>query len=126
MGGCGDESITVAEVTKVVTTLPDDRATGLWILWDYHGWHMSNVAWRTGTTPVKWQTGVEVHVLKKGDQRVCSNCRGVTPLRKVYSKVLDKRLHLILEPDSEKEAWLPSCHGKANQIFTPAELQRRS
>jgi len=53
------------------------------------------------TVPVEWQTGVVVPIFKKGDQRVCSNYRGITLISlsgKVYSRVLERRLPPIVEP----------------------------
>ncbi|KAI3373393.1 hypothetical protein L3Q82_021941 [Scortum barcoo] len=37
---------------------------------------LCNIAWRLGTVPLEWQTGVVVPLFKKGDRRVCSNYRG--------------------------------------------------
>ena len=37
--------------------------------------HLFNIAWRSGTMPVEWQTRVVVPIFKKGDRRVCSNYR---------------------------------------------------
>ena len=39
-----------------------------------------SVAWRLGTVPVDWQTGVVVPIFKKGEQRVCSIYWGITLL----------------------------------------------
>ena len=39
-----------------------------------------NVAWRSGTTLVEWQTGVVFPDFKKKDWRVCFNYRGITLL----------------------------------------------
>ncbi|KAI3368719.1 hypothetical protein L3Q82_025414 [Scortum barcoo] len=41
---------------------------------------LCNIAWRLGTVPLEWQTGVVVPLFKKGDRRVCSNYRGITLL----------------------------------------------
>ncbi|KAI3370903.1 hypothetical protein L3Q82_007412 [Scortum barcoo] len=41
---------------------------------------LCNIAWRLGTVPLVWQTGVVVPLFKKGDRRVCSNYRGITLL----------------------------------------------
>ena len=32
-----------------------------------------NIVWTTGTGPLEWQTSAVVPLLKKGDQRACSN-----------------------------------------------------
>ncbi|KAK3523596.1 hypothetical protein QTP70_002710 [Hemibagrus guttatus] len=37
---------------------------------------LCNIAWRSGTVPLDWATGVVVPLFKKGDRRVCSNYRG--------------------------------------------------
>ncbi|KAI3361315.1 hypothetical protein L3Q82_013500 [Scortum barcoo] len=87
-----DSSITQAEVTEVVRKLPcSGKAPGVdeirpeylksldvvglsWLT------RLCNIAWRLGTVPLVWQTGVVVPLFKKGDRRVCSNYRGITLL----------------------------------------------
>ncbi|KAI3370757.1 hypothetical protein L3Q82_007303 [Scortum barcoo] len=93
-----DSSITQAEVTEVVRKLLGGKAPGVdeirpeylksldvvglsWLT------RLCNIAWRLGTVPLEWQTGVVVPLFKKGDRRVCSNYRGITLLslpEKVY------------------------------------------
>ncbi|KAI3364282.1 hypothetical protein L3Q82_011087 [Scortum barcoo] len=83
-----DLSITRAEVTEVVRRkLLGGKAPGVdeirpeylksldvvglsWLT------RLCNIAWRLGTVPLEWQTGVVVPLFKKGDRRVCSNYRG--------------------------------------------------
>ncbi|KAI3352436.1 hypothetical protein L3Q82_005390 [Scortum barcoo] len=84
-----DSSITRAEVTEVVRKLHGGKAPGVdeirpeylksldvvglsWLT------RLCNIAWRLGTVPLEWQTGVVVPLFKKGDRRVCSNYRGIT------------------------------------------------
>ncbi|KAI3358293.1 hypothetical protein L3Q82_014672 [Scortum barcoo] len=87
-----DSSITQAEVTEVVhVSSCSGKAPGVdeirpeylksldvvglsWLT------HLCNIAWRLGTVPLEWQTGVVVPLFKKGDRRVCSNYRGITLL----------------------------------------------
>ncbi|KAI3366391.1 hypothetical protein L3Q82_000549 [Scortum barcoo] len=86
-----DSSITQAEVTEVVRKLLSGKAPGVdeirpeylksldvvglsWLT------RLCNIAWRLGTVPLVWQTGVVVPLFKKGDRRVCSNHRGITLL----------------------------------------------
>ncbi|KAI3353494.1 hypothetical protein L3Q82_019285 [Scortum barcoo] len=86
-----DSSITQAEVTEVVRKLLGGKAPGVdeirpeylksldvvglsWLT------RLCNIAWRLGTVPLEWQTGVVVPLFKKGDRRVCSNYRGITLL----------------------------------------------
>ncbi|KAI3371109.1 hypothetical protein L3Q82_023745 [Scortum barcoo] len=78
-----DSSITQAEVTEVVRKLLGGKAPGVdeirpeylksldvvglsWLT------RLCNIAWRLGTVPLEWQTGVVVPLFKKGDRRVCS------------------------------------------------------
>ncbi len=56
---------------------------------------LCNIAWTSRTVPLEWQTRVVVPIFKKGDQKVCSNYRGITPLSlpgKVYTRVLERRV----------------------------------
>ncbi|KAI3354213.1 hypothetical protein L3Q82_018753 [Scortum barcoo] len=86
-----DSSITQAEVTEVVRKLLEWQGAGVdeirpeylksldvvglsWLT------RLCNIAWRLGTVPLVWQTGVVVPLFKKGDRRVCSNYRGITLL----------------------------------------------
>ncbi|KAI3354050.1 hypothetical protein L3Q82_018608, partial [Scortum barcoo] len=104
-----DSSITQAEVTEVVRKLLGGKAPGVdeirpeylksldvvglsWLT------RLCNIAWRLGTVPLEWQTGVVVPLFKKGDRRVCSNYRGITLLSlpgKVYARLYT--LHRVLE-----------------------------
>ncbi len=55
--------------------------------------------------PKEWQTRIVVPLFKKGDQRVCANYRGITLLSlpgKVYSKVLERRVRPLVEPQIEE------------------------
>ncbi|KAK3521648.1 hypothetical protein QTP70_014696, partial [Hemibagrus guttatus] len=101
-----DSFITQAEVTEVVQQLLGGKAQGVdeirpeylksldavglsWLT------RFCNIAWRSGTVPLDWATRVVVPLFKKGDQRVCSNYRGITLLSlpgKVYSRVLERRV----------------------------------
>lgn len=43
-----------------------------------------------------WQTEEVLPIFKKGYQKVCSNCKGITLLSlpgKVYARVLERRVH---------------------------------
>ena len=85
-----------------------------------------NVAWGSGTVPMEWQTGVVVPIFKKGDRRVCSNYRGITLLSlpgKVYSRVLERRLRPIVEPQiQEEQCGFRPGRGTVDQLFTLAGL----
>ncbi|KAK3519870.1 hypothetical protein QTP70_006704 [Hemibagrus guttatus] len=75
-----DSFINQAEVTEVVKQLLGGKAPGVdeirpeylksldvvglsWLT------HLCNIAWRSGTVPLDWATGVVVPLFKKGDQR---------------------------------------------------------
>ncbi|XP_055362025.1 uncharacterized protein LOC129603656 [Betta splendens] len=107
-----DSPITQAEVTEVVSKLLGGRAAGVdeirpeylksldvvglsWVT------RLCNIAWRRGTVPLDWTTGVVVPLYKKGDRRVCSNYRGITLLSlpgKVYARDLERRIRPIGRP----------------------------
>ena len=72
--------------------------------------------------PLDWQTGVVVPLFKKGDRRVCSNYRGITLLSlpgKVYSGVLERRVHRIVEPGiQEVQCGFCPGRGTVDQLYT--------
>ena len=84
------------------------------------GWSKSSK--QSGTVPLNWQTGVVVPLFNKGDRRVCSNYRGITLLSlpgKVYSRVLERRIQPIVEPQIQEEqcGFRPGC-GTLDQLYT--------
>ncbi|KAK3511173.1 hypothetical protein QTP70_032217, partial [Hemibagrus guttatus] len=107
-----DSFITQAEVTEVVHQLLGGKAPGVDEIRPEYlksldvvglSWlkHLYNIAWRSGTVPLDWATGVVVPLFKKGDRRVCSNYRGITLLSlpgKVYSRVLERIVRPLVEP----------------------------
>ncbi|KAK3514042.1 hypothetical protein QTP70_002494 [Hemibagrus guttatus] len=85
---------------------------------------LCNIAWRSGTVPLDWATGVVVPLFKKGDRRVCSNYRGITLLSlpgKVYSRVLERRVRPYsgTKPRIQEEqcGFRPS-RGTLDQLYT--------
>ncbi|KAK5875618.1 hypothetical protein CesoFtcFv8_026682 [Champsocephalus esox] len=133
----GSTPISRGEVTGVVKQLHSGKAPGVdeirpemlkalgveglsWLT------RLINVAWKSETVPKEWQTGVVVPLFKKGDQRVCANYRGITLLSlpgKVYSKVLERRVRPIVEPQIEEEqcGFRPG-RGTTDQLFTLARI----
>ncbi|KAI3351231.1 hypothetical protein L3Q82_005615 [Scortum barcoo] len=129
-----DSSITQAEVTEVVHVssavarrlgvdeirpeyLKSLDVVGLsWLT------RLCNIAWRLGTVPLEWQTGVVVPLFKKGDRRVCSNYRGITLLslpRKVYTRVLERRIRPIVDPwIQEEQCGFRPGRGTLDQLYT--------
>ncbi|KAK3544079.1 hypothetical protein QTP86_001145, partial [Hemibagrus guttatus] len=128
-----DSFITQAEVTEVVQQLLGGKAPGVdeirpeylksldvvglsWLT------RLCNIAWRSGTVPLDWATGVVVPLFKKGERRVCSNYRGITLLSlpgKVYSRVLERRVRPLVEPRIQEEqcGFRPS-RGTLDQLYT--------
>ena len=129
----GHSSITRAEVIEVVKKLLGGKAPGVdeirpeylksldvvglsWLA------RLCNIAWRLGTVPLDWQTGVVVPLFKKGDRRVCSNYRGITLLSlpgKVYARVLERRIRPIVEPRiQEEQCGFRPGRGTLDQLYT--------
>ncbi|KAK3533936.1 hypothetical protein QTP70_034935, partial [Hemibagrus guttatus] len=128
-----DSFITQAEVTEVVQQLFGGKAPGVdeirpeylkslnvvglsWLT------RLCNIAWRSGTVPLDWATGVVVPLFKKGDRRVCSNYRGITLLSlpgKVYSRVLERRVRPLVEPwIQEEQCGFRPSRGTLDQLYT--------
>ncbi|GAA6082711.1 uncharacterized protein LOC111191400, partial [Tachysurus ichikawai] len=136
-GSVVDSSISQAEVTEVVEKLLSGKAPGVdeirpeylksldvvglsWLT------RLCNIAWRLGTVPLDWQTGVVVPLFKKGDRRVCSNYRGITLLSlpgKVYARVLERRIRPIVEPRiQEEQCGFRPGRGTLDHLYTLARL----
>ncbi|TWW66946.1 hypothetical protein D4764_20G0009780 [Takifugu flavidus] len=130
-----DHPIFGAEVAEVVKQLPgggaseaDEIRPGYLKALDVVGlsWLtcICNITWTSGAVPLDWQTGVVVPIFKNGDQRVCSNYRGITLLSlpgKVYARVLEKRIRLIVEPlIKEEQCGFRPGRGTTDQLFTLA------
>ena len=79
-----------------------------------------------GDHDLEWQTGVVVHLFKKRYQRVCSNYLGITLLSspgKVYSRVLERRVRLLVEPRIQEEQFgFHPGRGTQNQPYTPVKV----
>ncbi|KAK3531112.1 hypothetical protein QTP70_011064 [Hemibagrus guttatus] len=126
-----DSFITQAEVTEVVQQLLGGKAQGMdeirpeylksldvvglsWLT------RLCNIAWRSGTVPLDWATGVVIPLFKKGDRRVCSNYRGITLLSlpgKVYSRVLERRVRPVLEGSWEFSQPVHMCFVDLEKAF---------
>ncbi|KAK3561362.1 hypothetical protein QTP86_030660 [Hemibagrus guttatus] len=126
-----DLFITQAEVTEVVQQLLGGKAPGVdeirpeylksldvvglsWLT------RLCNIAWQSGTVPLDWVTGVVIPLFKKGDQRVCSNYRGITLLSlpgKVYSRVLERRVRPVLEGSWEFAQPVHMCFVDLEKAF---------
>ncbi|KAM4534591.1 uncharacterized protein V3H82_024506 [Fundulus diaphanus] len=87
---------------------------------------LCNIAWTSGAVPLDWQTGVVVPLFKKGDRRVCSNYRGITLLSlpgKVYSGVLERRVHRIVESRiQEEQCGFRPGRGTLDQLYTLSRI----
>ncbi|KAK3553775.1 hypothetical protein QTP70_009301 [Hemibagrus guttatus] len=128
-----DSFITQAEVTEVVQQLLGGKAPGVDEICPEYlksldvvglSWLtcLCNIAWRSGTVPLDWATGLVIPLFKQGDRRVCSNYREITLLSlpgKVYSRVLERRVRLLVEPRIQEEqcGFRPS-RGTLDQLYT--------
>ncbi|KAK3510565.1 hypothetical protein QTP70_010565 [Hemibagrus guttatus] len=99
-----DSFITQAEVTEVVQQLLGGKAPGVDEICPEYlksldvvglSWltHLCNIAWRSGTVPLDWATGVVVPLYKKGDRRE-EQC-GFRPSRGTLDQLYT--LHRVLE-----------------------------
>ncbi|KAK3562878.1 hypothetical protein QTP86_011111 [Hemibagrus guttatus] len=121
-----DSFITKAEVTEVVQQLLGGQAPGVdeirpeylksldvvglsWLTC------LCNIAWRSGTVPLDWATGVVVPLFKKEDRRVCSNYRGIPG--KVFSRVLERRVRPVLEGSWEFALPVHMCFVDLEKAF---------
>ena len=137
----GSSSISWKEVTEVVRQLHGGKAPGVdeirpemlkalgveglsWLI------RLFNTAWKSGTVPKEWQTGVVVPLFKKGDQRMCANYRGITLLSlpgKVYAKVLERRVRPIVEPQiQEEQCGFRPGRGTTDQLYTLAGILEKA
>lgn len=60
-----------------------------------------NIAWRSGTMPLHWQSVVKIPIFRKGNWRVYSSFKGIRFHNipgKVYGRVLVRRVHVLVEP----------------------------
>ncbi|KAI3352271.1 hypothetical protein L3Q82_005173 [Scortum barcoo] len=83
---------------------------------------LCNIAWRLGTVPLEWQTGVVVPLFKKGDRRVCSNLQGITLLSlpgKVSRQGTERRIRPIVDPwIQEEQCGFRPGRGTVDQLYT--------
>ncbi|KAI3353319.1 hypothetical protein L3Q82_019273 [Scortum barcoo] len=130
-----DSSITQAEVTEVVRKLLGGKVPGVdeirpeylksldvvglsWLT------RLCNIAWRLGTVPLEWQTGVVVPLFKKGDRRVCSNYRGshfsASPGKVSTPGYWRGEFGLIVDPRIQEEqcGFRPDGRGTLDQLYT--------
>ena len=95
--------------------------------------HLTRVcqaAWKFGTTPRDWQTGVIILIFKKGDRKQCTNYRGVSFLSlqgEVYAKCLERKCQEIVESKLEY-GQCNFCPGRSttDQIFPLKQMLEKS
>uniref|UniRef100_A0AAQ6IH68 Reverse transcriptase domain-containing protein n=1 Tax=Anabas testudineus TaxID=64144 RepID=A0AAQ6IH68_ANATE len=136
-----DSSISLVEVTEVVSKLLNGKAPGVDEIRPEYlksldvvglSWFIRrcSIAWRSGTVPLDWHTGVVVPLFKKGGRRVCSNYRGITLLSlpgKVYARVLERRIRPLVEPRiQEEQCGFRPGRGTLDQLHTLARVLKGS
>ncbi|CAF3333272.1 unnamed protein product [Rotaria sp. Silwood2] len=137
----GSNDITMAEVASAIKSLKSGKAAGIdeirpemlktlnddgirWLT------RICGIVWRTGKAPTDWQTGIVIPIFKKGDQRECSNYRGITLLSlpgKVFARVLERRCRQIVEPQlQENQCGFRAGRSTIDQIFTLQQIIEKS
>ncbi|CAF3293547.1 unnamed protein product [Rotaria sp. Silwood2] len=88
------------------------------------------VVWKTGEAPADWQTGIVIPIFEKGDQRECSNYRGITLLSlpgKVFARIIERRCQQIVEPQIQENQWgFRAGRSTTDQIFTLQQIIEKS
>jgi hypothetical protein len=140
-GPVTEGSPTLAEVEVAVRSLKPGKAAGVdeirpemlkVLVADGLCWltRVIQVAWRTGKTPLDWRTGVVVPLFKKGDQRDCSNYRGITLLSipgKVYSRVLYGRISEVVDRQiQDEQCGFRGGRGTTDQLFVLQQVLEKS
>ncbi|KAI3373305.1 hypothetical protein L3Q82_006600 [Scortum barcoo] len=133
-----DSSITQAEVTEVVRKLlavarrlgVDEIHPEYLKSLDVVGlsWltRLCNIAWRLGTVPLEWQTGVVVPLFKKGTGECVPTTGGshfsASPGRSLYARVLERRIWPIVDnlgsQIQEKQCGFRPGRGTLDQLYT--------
>lgn len=85
-----------------------------------------NIEWKLETVSLDWQTGVVGPVFKKGAWRTCFKFKGShSLLGKVYARVLDHRIHSLVEAQIlEKPCGFRPGHGTLEQFHHPHKNTR--
>ena len=88
------------------------------------------VACSTGQAPKQWRTGVIIPIHKKGDQRKCTNYRGISFISvpgKVYAKCLEKKCREIVEPKlTDAQCGFRPGRSTMEQIFALQQIFEKS
>ena len=88
---------------------------------------MCQVAWKIGTTPRDWQTGVIIPTFKKGDR---TKYRGISLLclpGKGYAKCLERKCREIVEPKLVNGQYrFRTGRSTTNQILTLKQTFEKS
>ncbi|CAF3419619.1 unnamed protein product, partial [Rotaria sp. Silwood2] len=134
-------TISTTEVTTAIKSLKSGKAAGVdeirpemlkslksggvdWLT------RICRVAWTTGKAPLEWQTDIVVPIFKKGDQKECSNYRGITLLSlpgKVFTRIIERRCRDIVEPHiQETQCGFRARRGTTDQIFTLQQILEKS
>ncbi len=136
-----ENSPTVAEVEEAVKHLKPGKAAGVdeirpemlkamnqkgleWLT------RVFEVVWKTGKTPIDWQTGVVVPLHKKGDQKDCNNYRGITLLSlpgKAYASVLHRRLSTVVNDKiQDEQCGFRPGRGTTDQLFILQQISEKA
>ncbi|MFA0954718.1 RNA-directed DNA polymerase, partial [Klebsiella pneumoniae] len=88
------------------------------------------LAWETSSIPADWELSVIVPIFKKGDNRECSNHRGISLLSvpgKIYSRILERRLRSQVETKLlESQCGFRPNRGTQDAIFIVRQIAERT
>ena len=138
-----DIQITEADVNAVIKSLKTGKAPGeddirpeMLKAMNTYGvrWltRVYKMACRIGQAPKLWQTSVIIPIHKRGDNRKCTNYRGISLISvvgKVYAKCLKKKCREIVERRPKlTDAQCGFCPGRSamDQIFAVQQIFEKS
>ena len=85
-----------------------------------------NRIWKEEMIPQDWEVGIILPIHKKGNNRECTNYRGITLLSvalKVYERLLEKRLRQVTDEQlAEAQSGFRKGRGVQDHIFTLKQL----
>ena len=133
--------ITEADVNAVIKSLKTGKAPGEddIIPEMLKAMNMYGVRWltrvckvenKTGQAPKQWHTNVIIPIHKKGDNRKCTNYRGISLISvpgKVYVKYLEKKCREIVEPKlTDAQCGFRPGRSTMNQTFALQQVFEKS
>lgn len=89
-----------------------------------------NKIWEGEKIPSDWEVGQIIPIHKKGDNKLCSNYRGITLLSvplKIYELILERRLREVIEPTlSEAQSGFRKGRSAQDHVFTLKQIMSKT